>query len=83
MTGAFTVRRATLGDVLVIARHRAEMFTDMGELPAHLYEDLVNTSTRHLETALPTEEYVGWLAAPHGAPQQIVAGAGGQRRRVP
>ncbi len=82
MTDAFTVRRATLTDVPVIARHRAEMFTDMGELPAHLYEDLVTRTTRFLEVAIPSEEYVGWLAAPQGAPQQIVAGAGVQRRTI-
>ncbi|MGQ0548767.1 MAG: GNAT family N-acetyltransferase, partial [Armatimonadota bacterium] len=82
MSDAFTVRRATLSDVPVIARHRAEMFTDMGELPVHLYEDLVTTSTRYLEAAIPSEEYVGWLAAPQGTPHQIVAGAGVQRRRV-
>ena len=54
----------------------------MGELPANLYDDLVAASTRYLQSAIPSEEYVGCLAAPQNAPQQIVAGAGVQRRRI-
>jgi GNAT superfamily N-acetyltransferase len=82
MSKTFTVRRATLVDVAVIARHRAAMFKDMGELPADLYDELVEASTRYLEAAIPSEEYVEWVAALHDAPQQIVAGAGVQRRRI-
>ena len=79
---AFEVRRATAADAPVIARHRAQMFTDMGELPPALYDPLLAASTRDLEAAIRAEDYVGWLAAPRGAPRQIVAGAGMQMRRM-
>jgi GNAT superfamily N-acetyltransferase len=67
--------------VAVIARHRAEMFNDMGVLPPSLYGQLVEESERVLDAAIATGEYVGWLASPHEAEHQIVAGAGAQRRR--
>lgn len=82
MSAAFTVRRATMADLSVIARHRAEMFLEMGWLPAHLYDELVVATIRYLETAFPTEEYIGWLAAPAEQADQIAAGAGIQRRRT-
>ena len=78
----FIIRRATAADVSIIARHRAEMFADMGTLPAELYQPLVARTVAYLETAIPAGEYVAWLAAPYCAPDQIVAGAGVQRRRV-
>jgi GNAT superfamily N-acetyltransferase len=80
---AFTVRRATVGDAPVIARHRAEMFTEMGTLPQPLYDALATAATRYLEQALPAGEYVGWLAAPSDRPEVILAGAGLLLRRVP
>jgi len=82
MTAGFVVRRATLADVHIIARHRAEMFTDMGQLPPALREPLVAAAVQYLEVAVPAAEYVGWLATPAASPEQIVAGAGVQVRRV-
>src|SRR5688500_12592193 len=82
MTNKFNVRRATVGDVATIARHRAEMFRDMNVLPESLYDELVTASVRYLTAAIPVEEYVGWLVAGRDSPQQIVAGAGVQQRRV-
>src|SRR6266850_1542471 len=79
---AFEVRPAAVADASDIARHRAEMFTDMGELPPALYDALVAASARELQAALAAGDYVGWLAAPRGAPREIVAGAGVQIRRV-
>jgi len=79
----FAVRRATIADAPIIARHRAEMFSDMGSLPRALYEDLVAATISYLQKALPSEEYVGWLAAPEGQPELIVAGAGLLQRRIP
>ncbi|HVP39086.1 MAG TPA: GNAT family N-acetyltransferase [Candidatus Saccharimonadales bacterium] len=83
MSDAFLVRRATRVDIPVIARQRAEMFADMGVLPPEQYDALVAESRRHLEAALPSGEYLAWLVAPREAPDQIVAGAGVLRRRVP
>jgi GNAT superfamily N-acetyltransferase len=80
---AFKVRLATVADAAIIARHRAEMFSDMGILPPALYESLVTASIDFLERAMPASEYVGWLAAPLEMPEVIVAGAGILHRRVP
>lgn len=82
MAKTFMVRRATLDDVAVIARHRAEMFADMGQLPADLYETLVTQSIEYLTDALPTGAYVGWLASAPGQPTTVIAGAGVQLRRT-
>jgi GNAT superfamily N-acetyltransferase len=79
---SFSIRRATAADVRLIARHRAEMFSDMGSLPRSLYDRLVADTVVYLEEAIPKEEYIGWLAAPASRPEEIVAGAGVQVRRT-
>ncbi|HEX8244003.1 MAG TPA: hypothetical protein VF541_10920, partial [Longimicrobium sp.] len=71
----FTIRRAVVGDAAVLARHRAEMFRDMGDVPDELYPDLVSASRAWFERAVPTGEYVAWLASPAGS-NEVVAGAG-------
>jgi GNAT superfamily N-acetyltransferase len=76
------VRRAELKDIPVIARHRAGMFTDMGILPAAERDALIALTKDYLRTALPAEEYLGWMAAPDDAPETVIGGAGVQRRRV-
>ena len=58
------------------------MFSEMGQLSEALYQPLIDQTIRFLEKALPSDEYLGWLAAPSGSPGQIVAGAGVQQRRV-
>jgi GNAT superfamily N-acetyltransferase len=82
MSRTFVIRRATPANAAVIARHRVQMFADMGELPPHLRDELLSASMRRLEEAIQGEEYVGWLAAPRDLPHEIVAGAGVQWRRV-
>ncbi|SRR6266516_423795 len=82
MTDSFAVRMATPSDIPTIAQHRARMFHDMGELPASVHEQLFDATIAYLRTAIPTGEYVGWLAAPADRPDEIVAGAGVQLRRV-
>jgi GNAT superfamily N-acetyltransferase len=79
----FEKRRAAVADAGVIARHRAEMFRDMGTLPEGLYDPLVVATTHYLQSALASEEYVGWLATLPDAHQTVVAGAGLLQRRVP
>lgn len=82
MRERFTVRIATRDDVGSIARHRAQMFADMGELPADTYEDLVTQTTQYLDVALPAGTYLGWLATADTDPGTVVAGAGVQLRRT-
>ena len=82
MSDSFTVRTATVADAPILARHRAEMFRDMGVLPEHLLDVLVDASRRYFEEAIPSGEYVGWLAARAAPASEIIAGAGLQLRRV-
>src|SRR6266705_1717861 len=82
MTDSFAVRMVTPSDIPTIARHRAQMFRDMGELPPTVYQQLVDATTLYLQTSIPMAEYVGWLAAPAGRPAEVVAGAGFQLRRA-
>ena len=76
MKDPFVVRLATVADASTIARHRAEMFKDMGELQEDHYDDLLVQSTRHLARDLRARRYVGWLAALQEAPETVVGGAG-------
>ena len=78
----FLVRLATADDAALIARHRAAMFLEMGDLHASRVADLEDRSTRYLEVALASGEYVGWLASPASVPDSIVSGAGVQVRRT-
>ncbi|PYO40960.1 MAG: N-acetyltransferase [Gemmatimonadetes bacterium] len=64
----------------MLARHRAEMFRDMGELPDDLYGTLVEAATAYFARAVPDGSYVAWVAqAPEGR-DEIIGGAGLQLR---
>jgi len=77
----FRVRKATAADAPVIARHRARMFQDMGQLPPDVFDSLLIAAEMRLRDALAAGEYVGWLAM--GADgDAVVGGAGAQRRLV-
>jgi GNAT superfamily N-acetyltransferase len=80
---SFQVRPATVAEARVIARHRAEMFSDMGALPRSLYDELVDGTAGFLERAMPAGDYVGWFAMSAENPQEIVGGAGILLRRLP
>jgi GNAT superfamily N-acetyltransferase len=82
MPDLFSIRRATAADAPTLARHRAGMFRDMGELPERLDGPLVDASRRYFETAIPAGEYRGWVAAPSTNQGDIVAGAGVQLRTI-
>ena len=58
------------------------MFQDMGEVPAHLFEEFCARSCAGLREQLTTGEYIGWLASVQEAPEKIIAGAGVQLRQV-
>jgi GNAT superfamily N-acetyltransferase len=80
VTSRFQIRLATQRDAPIIARHRAEMFSDMGQLPAALYDELVERTRDYLTDAIPRGEYVGWLAESNDG--DVIAGAGVQIRRI-
>ena len=75
------IRSATAADAPVLARHRADMFTEMGQLEPSLYDRLVAHATDYFVAGIPTGEYVGWVAMPPGE-DRIVAGAGVQIRPI-
>ena len=78
MTG-LSIRRATAADADVLARHRADMFRDMGQLTADLRDTLVEAARAYFAAAVPDGRYVAWLAEVEGT---IVAGAGLQLREL-
>jgi GNAT superfamily N-acetyltransferase len=78
----FVVRPATQADIKTLARHRCEMFSDMGQLNGEHYEALADATARYLATAIPSGEYFAWVAAPRDHPDLVVAGGGVQLRRI-
>ncbi len=71
----YTLRPAVVSDAAVIARHRVEMFRDMGQVPTDdLGARLLQASTSALEAFLREGSYMGYLAV--AADQEIVGGAG-------
>jgi GNAT superfamily N-acetyltransferase len=82
MSDEIRVRLATAGDVSVLARHRAEMFRDMGQLPEQQYASLLAATELDLAAMLAAGEYVSYVASPADRPGEIVAGAGIQIRRL-
>ena len=79
----FVVRRAAVQDAAIIARHRARMFHDMGEISTGVLDEFLAASQEWTERALGNGEYIGWLAAPKKEPDLIIAGAGVQLRQTP
>jgi GNAT superfamily N-acetyltransferase len=82
MTDTVDVRLATASDAPLLARHRAEMFRDMGELQDDHYATLAAAAERDLGAWLATGDYVGFVASPSERPGEIVAGAGIQIRKL-
>jgi GNAT superfamily N-acetyltransferase len=74
-----SIRRATAADASVLARHRADMFRDMGQLSDDLRDTLVEAARAYFAAAVPDGRYVAWLAEAEG---KIVAGAGLQLREL-
>jgi GNAT superfamily N-acetyltransferase len=79
----FLVRRAEVDDASVIARHRARMFHDMGEISGEALDHFLAASQAWTERALATGEYIGWLATAKDEEDVVIAGAGVQLRQVP
>jgi GNAT superfamily N-acetyltransferase len=56
------------------------MFTDMGQLPAALYDTLVQAARAYFSAAIPDGRYVAWVAQLRERPGEIIGGAGIQLR---
>jgi len=78
----WVVRRATPADIPALARHRCEMFRDMGKLPDELHEPLKAHAARYLEAAMPRGDYVAWVAADARDDSRVIGGAGVQLRPI-
>jgi GNAT superfamily N-acetyltransferase len=71
----YVIRRASVDDAAIIAKHRVTMFRDMGQVPTDaMAAELLELSTPALTATLRDGSYVGWLAL--DAKGDIVAGAG-------
>jgi len=82
MSGRYRIRTAEASDIPVLARHRAAMFRDMGQLAAHLNESLERATASFLEVAMARGEYLAWVAEDASAPPAIAGGAGVQLRPI-
>ncbi len=82
MQPRFAIRHAAVSDAALIARHRARMFQNMGQVPARLFADFLANCEARLRALFETGEYVGWLATPNDEPDEVIAGAGVQLRNV-
>jgi ribosomal protein S18 acetylase RimI-like enzyme len=79
----FVVRTADTSDIDAIARHRAAMFRDMGQLASHQEEALAHATASYLRDALSRSEYLAWVAElQEGTPPSVIGGAGVQLRPI-
>jgi len=71
----YHIRSCAPDDAATIARHRVEMFREMGEVPTDaLARELLDKSTSALAATLADGTYVGWFAV--GDDRKVIAGAG-------
>jgi ribosomal protein S18 acetylase RimI-like enzyme len=82
MSGRYRIRPAEPSDIPVLARHRAGMFRDMGQLAAHLSDSLERATASFLEVAMARGEYLAWVAEDGSGAPSIVGGAGVQLRPI-
>lgn len=78
----FIVRQAEATDIPHLARHRAAMFRDMGQLAPPLEDTLERATASYLGEALPQGEYLAWVAVQDGTPANVIGGAGVQLRPI-
>jgi GNAT superfamily N-acetyltransferase len=77
----FVVRAASPADAPLLARHRVEMFKDMGRVASEgVAEALREAAEPELRAWLAAGTYRGWLAEPAGRDGEVVGGAGLQIR---
>lgn len=82
MTPPFVVRRAGPADIPSLARHRAAMFRDMGSLAPDREEALTRATETYLHRAMPSGEYLAWVAQSAGEQPVTIGGAGAQLRSI-
>ena len=71
----YRIRPCKPDEAAIVARHRVEMFRDMGEVPTEdLARELLAKSTSALAAALADDTYVGWFAV--DSDDKVIAGAG-------
>ena len=80
MTAPCRIRPATPADAHLLARHRTAMFRDMGRTTPAIERPLLDACVRYFTEALPTGEYVAWVAELATAPYTAIGGAGVQFR---
>jgi GNAT superfamily N-acetyltransferase len=73
---AFLVRHATVGDIPLLARHRAAMFLDMGKLMSDQMPALIRATADYFRRAVPRKEYIAWVAQTTASPPETIGGAG-------
>jgi len=78
----FQVREATVLDLRLLAHHRAAMFRDMGRLASELEPVLARATEDYLRDALPSGEYLAWVAETRPSRGEPIGGAGVQLRRI-
>jgi GNAT superfamily N-acetyltransferase len=77
---SYSIRDATAGDVALIARHRAAMFRDMGDVDESGEETLRRNSEPWLAGLFAADAYRGWIVDFGGEP---VCGGGAWLRELP
>jgi len=73
MNSEYRIRRATVEDAPVIARHRAAMFRDMGDASVDDAARIERASVLYLRRMISERRFLGWLAERQG---EVVAGGG-------
>jgi len=73
MNSEYRIRRATVEDAPVIARHRAAMFRDMGDASGDDVARIESASIFFLRQMMSERRFLGWLAERQG---EVVAGGG-------
>jgi GNAT superfamily N-acetyltransferase len=80
---SFRLRPAVPNDAPVLAKHRVEMFRDMGRIADEgTAAELRAASESMLGEWIASGTYVGWLAEPLARPGLVVGGAGVQLRTM-
>src|SRR2546426_9081315 len=75
-----TIRRATVADAAILARHRVEMFREMGQLIPGLSGPLFEASRAYFVEAIPAERYIGWVYESSSGPEAVIGGGGVELR---
>jgi GNAT superfamily N-acetyltransferase len=75
-----TIRRATVADAEILARHRVEMFREMGQVTPGVSGLLFEASRAYFVEAIPADRYIGWVCEGPTGPREVIGGAGLQLR---